>query len=416
MKMSRLSSARQRVSTIVMAAALTPLSVRGQVDPLGPLGAPRLNLVEVTRVGGLDERREYALAQVWGATVLSDGRIAVSDGLSREVRLFDRSGTFLRAIGREGDGPGEFRALREVAALPGDRILAWDIQRGNASIFTDDGELLSTALIDADLLGSMILSFVGATSDGGVVLRSNTNIFAMRSEPEGMRRDSVSFGFFDPTGRMLGAPVRVEGPERLFYRRDGSWGTERLIFGRELLSGNLNDELLVVHSDSVLMRRLSPSGRAVPLKLDRPPRPATRADVREERSARMREVEERGSRPVDRDSRFPGMDQKRARAELERLRELEAHATWPALGDLKVGADGRIWVQDYPDPRSAVVRWFAMSAGFSPIGWVELPRTQRILAIRGSTLVTLARDEWDAESVVVYAIEGMPPGGDSARH
>src|SRR5690606_1239133 len=60
-------------------------------------------------LGVLEGAPEYQLHGVVHAIRLPDGEVAIANAGSREVRLYDQNGRFLRAFGREGDGPGEFR-------------------------------------------------------------------------------------------------------------------------------------------------------------------------------------------------------------------------------------------------------------------------------------------------------------------
>ena len=74
-------------------------------------------------IGVLEGAAEYQLYRVGRPVRLSDGRIAVPNSGSHEVRLFDASGRFLRSVGRLGSGPGEFgefSALRLCVLPDGD--------------------------------------------------------------------------------------------------------------------------------------------------------------------------------------------------------------------------------------------------------------------------------------------------------
>lgn len=57
---------------------------------------------------------------------LVDGRIAVLNYGSSELRVFDRSGRLLQRLGGPGDGPGEFRAPRLVPSMRDDALLIFD--------------------------------------------------------------------------------------------------------------------------------------------------------------------------------------------------------------------------------------------------------------------------------------------------
>src|SRR5690606_4738638 len=48
---------------------------------------------------------EYQLYRVFGATRLRDGRIALVNQGSQELRFYDADGRFLHAAGSEGEGP-----------------------------------------------------------------------------------------------------------------------------------------------------------------------------------------------------------------------------------------------------------------------------------------------------------------------
>jgi hypothetical protein len=74
------------------------------------------------------------------AARLSDGRWVVPDRSS--LKVFDAEGRFLSAIGRRGDGPGEFRQPRRVCIAPGDSIVAIDQNGSRVTVFSSDGALV----------------------------------------------------------------------------------------------------------------------------------------------------------------------------------------------------------------------------------------------------------------------------------
>jgi hypothetical protein len=72
------------------------------------------------------------------AVRLDDGRIAIIDGGSSEVRLFDADGRFVATFGGEGDGPGRFNAPRGVWQRA-DSLVVWDVQLRRTTVFPLDG-------------------------------------------------------------------------------------------------------------------------------------------------------------------------------------------------------------------------------------------------------------------------------------
>ena len=87
---------------------LTEGGVRVVVNPSEPLyGEIRLDLEEELRIGKEgDERTQFYRVRDIAAD--PQGNIYVDDMSNGRVQVFDPHGTFLRSIGRPGQGPGEF--------------------------------------------------------------------------------------------------------------------------------------------------------------------------------------------------------------------------------------------------------------------------------------------------------------------
>lgn len=84
----------------------------------------------------------YQFHRIAGAARMEDGRIVVGDGGSNSLRFFDATGRFISSVGREGGGPGEFRALQTFAVVPGDTIVAGPLV-GELSYFDAGGQFIS---------------------------------------------------------------------------------------------------------------------------------------------------------------------------------------------------------------------------------------------------------------------------------
>ncbi len=69
--------------------------------------------------------------------------LVVADGISQEIRVFDRDGRFQRAFGGSGEGPGEFRFLWTVVSTGDGRLLGAD-NNGTGAEFDIESGLIST--------------------------------------------------------------------------------------------------------------------------------------------------------------------------------------------------------------------------------------------------------------------------------
>ena len=91
------------------------------VLPAGAEGPIWLVDTQPAVVVGDGRSPDHELNRVRAAVRLADGRIVVANGRPLELRIFDSSGVFLGRTGREGAGPGEFRASPPCTGFPATR-------------------------------------------------------------------------------------------------------------------------------------------------------------------------------------------------------------------------------------------------------------------------------------------------------
>lgn len=98
----------------------------------GQLGPWRIALEDSVRIGRFgmegDGHPAYSFGEPRGAARLIDGRIAVADRQAHTVRIFDSDGTYLRSVGRSGQGPGEYGSIEGLYRITGDSLLVVDGQ------------------------------------------------------------------------------------------------------------------------------------------------------------------------------------------------------------------------------------------------------------------------------------------------
>ena len=123
-----------------------------------PMGARAQTVVENTLASAWATTAEWALEEdlrIWGPpdgylgdiiAVAADSRdnIYILDGLTQEIHVFDAAGGFLRTLGGEGQGAGEFREALGPAIGPGDTLWVADQGAPRYSIFGPDGTLIGT--------------------------------------------------------------------------------------------------------------------------------------------------------------------------------------------------------------------------------------------------------------------------------
>lgn len=92
--------------------------------PAGPVDT--FHVAEPLLTIGHEGDENYEFSFIRDVVSLQDGRIVVADRGATAVRYYDLAGTYLGRVGREGEGPGEFRLIGAVQPLSGDTVAVLD--------------------------------------------------------------------------------------------------------------------------------------------------------------------------------------------------------------------------------------------------------------------------------------------------
>ncbi len=117
----------------------------------------RIRLEKGVSIGDLDGPGALP-GQPWAVVRTSD-RILVTAGVNpTEILVFDHEGAFVETIGREGDGPGEYRSATALVVMPGDTIHVFDRRQGRQTVLSPGLDVIRTSLIQVPATGAWPLS------------------------------------------------------------------------------------------------------------------------------------------------------------------------------------------------------------------------------------------------------------------
>ena len=105
-----------------------------------PPGRWTLDPRPLLQIGGADDGPS-GFAFIKGVVRLSDGSIAVANQRPSEIRIFDASGRFVRSLGRNGTGPGEFNRVLFRLVRSGDTLIGSDNSMRD-QVFAPNGDLV----------------------------------------------------------------------------------------------------------------------------------------------------------------------------------------------------------------------------------------------------------------------------------
>ncbi len=282
-------------------------------------------------IGVREGASEDQLYRVMDATRLSDGRIAVVNQGSSQIRLYGPDGRFLHAFGREGEGPGEFRDVFQIWSQPGDTLLVGDYRPWRFHRFTPAGEHLRTVRPAPPYPNPP--EVMGVLDDGSYVLGRgccrNTEpgfheqeLHLVRHAPDGGLVDTLGVypygrrGYLDRETNFMGSPL-FEARTRVAVQGD-----------RMVVGPGEEPEVRVLSSEGELRAILRWSG---------PDRTVTPEEVETYREETLAEYEDR-----------PELLERFARPQV--AEERPVNDRFPAYATVLLSRSGEIWVRKYPRP------------------------------------------------------------------
>jgi hypothetical protein len=351
--------------------------------PLWQPGAEwRVSAEPIVRIGTVSADTTTQLYRVTHSRRLSDGRIAVVNSGSSQVRFYDASGRFAGALGGRGDGPGEFRSPWIVHQIAGDSLLVIDLYR-HISIFDADGRFARRFLPERPEQQQLGEGFepVDQFGDGSLLFRaherwdrSRTGIGRSRIA---MVRTRLDGSFAGSLGQFDDQTVDFAGPLYMW----GPWAKEAAA----------DTTMWYGPGDRFELREVTFDGRTIRLvRLDRPARPITEADVTRFKDAAIEQA--RGTPAEQTVNR--------------RFAEMQHPETFPFHFDIKTDALGNLWVQDYQPWTDRVPRsWSVFDGEGRFLGDVTIPAAVTVHEFGDDYVLGHWTDDLDVEYVVLYRLE-----------
>jgi len=341
----------------------------------------------------------FEFNEITGAFVLADGRIVVADMGSSSLRFYSEAGAFVNAVGRKGDGPGEFRQIMRFYRIRGDTLVVND-NLTELDWFAPDGALVKSGSSGGDGAGPV---------DVAAILGDGTPI-------------AVSLAGFEQRGRYQERKLtiqrvdarraRVDSLVTLFAsqetpRRPGAMSRHFIFTPRVLLEGS--GDLLVTANTSVYQLDLRDRNGVVVRTIRRNATPAP-VDAALKARARERGMRFRGEglppddpRWIRQQEAFYGMD--------------PFPDQLPHIHDIVATRSGELWVRQY-DAEHELTKSFTVAAPWSDVEsrwdvfgadgrWittVQLPGRFSLLDATEDRVLGLTVNDDDEQGVRMYRL------------
>ncbi|MGD8328017.1 MAG: 6-bladed beta-propeller [Acidobacteriota bacterium] len=116
----------------------TPVKEYGPV-PVDERDPGAIELVDDLVIGTDLSNPAAVLFEPRAVVAAPDGTIFVADGGTSDIKMFDADGAYMKTLGQEGQGPGEF-AFITAMTLAGDMLVVNDSRNRRFSVWTLDGK------------------------------------------------------------------------------------------------------------------------------------------------------------------------------------------------------------------------------------------------------------------------------------
>lgn len=345
-------------------------------------------------VGGEAVTDEYALFRVGAAARLGDDRFVVANGGSSDLRFYDLAGRHVATIGREGEGPGEFRNIGLLLPGPADSLTVYDGALRRFSVISPN-PAFAREFRFSDV--ASVSRVIGRTAAGEYVgypagVRGSPDEF-----PNGLSRPDQVITLHDETGAVIDTIGTFAGPERVINVRQRNGEIVSIEIGTPPFARNSSfvlagDALWVGTQDGPELRRYGLDGSLdLILRTGRQAVPVTDEHVNALIEQRLEDA------PSDAHARI--------RAGYETMPRFEFV---PPYGSVQADAAGRLWVADYANPLAPAGRYTVYGEDGGILARIILPERFRPLDIGGDWILGTELDELDVEHLRLYRIVESP--------
>lgn len=209
-----------------------------------------IELKEDFRLGGWDGGDDEFFGVIADITQDEKGNLYVLDAQLNEIKIYDAKGNYLNTIGREGEGPGEFRGANSLFWMPNGDLGVIQVFPGKIVTLTRDGQPGKDYKLEA-LQGDGFRMLLGAERAGShLAVVYGTNKFDQSNGNWSQRR---TLAYFDAQGKEVSQlfhadmSANMNQPvisEKAFDNFSNRWNTDAS--GRAFLAPSLPEYKIAV--------------------------------------------------------------------------------------------------------------------------------------------------------------------------
>jgi hypothetical protein len=329
---------------------------------------------------------------VAGAFRLDDGRLIVADEGSRQLRWYTETGTLLMSVGREGDGPGEFRDLSALLHV-GDSVAVLDRELRRLSLFDLEGHFGRSITLKNPPEEAFPPRPIGRLASGewiALVQGSHSTGELTRAV-----RDSVAIWLVSDAGEPVRRLAALPGDDRLVFASRDFVGETVPPYGRNTTIRFHDGQVWAGTGDEFRLDRWTTDGELEgSVRWARAPEPVLQATIDHVRDSVQ--------------AQFSDAESQWRAVGAEVLKGLDAWGTparAPAYGSFRLDDDGNLWVAAYALENSIEpITWHVFDVNGRLLGDVVFPPAVVPSHITSDQIIGIWTDPDGLERVVAYPL------------
>lgn len=369
------------------------------------------NSIQFKRDTSYGSTNDLLIDHIGTIAVDDSGRVYFTTGGPNGIHVFEPDGQHLTHIGRKGQGPGEFSSAYLAIHIFSDRLYAIDLFSYRVSVFSVDSfELIRTVNINLTnkikSLADHYIHQVIPGKDGTFLVCFKKFLSEVHDLSEGTKIDTLYRRFYpmDKEGGLIPMEVlKIHDQPVVIGSVFQNVGPVSLdFFSKPFVSVSNDGSIYVADTKDFLIKEYSPVGEC--LRAFYHPYQnvsLTRETALESSNASMSRLIPAMSGEGMNKSMIQTMMNSRQRL----IRQIDLPPNWPALNELLVDDENRLWVSTIVEDFE-VYEWWILEDSGEVITKFEWSRDEPIEVVKNGYMYTRETDEETGlQTIVKYRIE-----------
>jgi hypothetical protein len=369
------------------------------------------NTIQLQRDTSYGSTTDLLIDKIGSIAVDDSGRVYFTTGGPNGIHIFNPDGQYLTHIGRKGRGPGEFMHDYPGIHIISDRLYAIDLLSYRISAFSVDSlKLIRTISINPTnkikALDDYYIHQIIPEEDGTFLVSFKKFLREVSDLPEGMKIDTLTRRYYpmDKEGSLIPKQVlKIQDQPVVIGSIFQNIGPVSLnFFSKPLVTVSNDGSIYAAHSKDFLIKKYRPDGEYL------------RAFYHPYQNVSLTRETALGGSNASISRLIPAMSgegmsesmiQKMMNNRQRLIRQIDLPPNWPALNDLLVDDENRLWLSTIVEDFE-IYEWWLLEETGELIAKFEWSRDKPIKLVRNDYIYTReTEEETGLQTIVKYRVE-----------